>query len=284
MVRAWWQLLRGGNALLSGIASWVGSYLASGNPLYPDIVAVVLTPILITAAGNIENDLCDRDLDRVIKPYRPLVTGAISPTAARVAASAMRILALAVAAYAGAWPLLVALVVVVALTFYNRVLSGWPVLGNVVIAILGALPIVYGALVADRVFADADLDLAMIGAVIAFWLHLPRELIKDALDIDGDRQVGRRTLAALVGARQTARWAAAAMVIAALYVGWSAIHGCFGILYSFGVFATVIPSLILGASQCFFTGSDTETLSRWTVGLKLNMMAGLVWLVLGRIP
>jgi geranylgeranylglycerol-phosphate geranylgeranyltransferase len=281
MVQRWWQLVRGGNVLLAGVAAWVGAYLTSGEWLPINLAAVLLTPMLVTAAGNIDNDVCDLEIDRLIKADRPLVNESIPHHAARVASVVLGLLGLAMGLTSGLFPLEIALVAVLGLFIYNRSLSGHAVLGNTVIAVLGALPILFGSAAVSGDGITMISDAAVVGAVIAFWLHLPREILKDALDIDGDRIAGRRTLAVLYGEKIALRWAALTMAIALLYVVYSAFCGCFGLMFSIGVFLTVIPALILGTLQCAF-GTDDMIALRWTVGLKLCMVAGLAWMVIGK--
>ena len=278
---AWWTLLRGGNALLSGIAAWVGMYLATGKWWTPESWFAVLPPILISAAGNIDNDLCDITSDLRNKPERPLVAGSIRPQTALIAVYSLCLLGVAIAWPGGFVAFGIAVGVAITLFAYNRYLSGRPIAGNVVIAALGALPIAFGAAVARTHTDTVELDGPVIATVIAFWLHLPREMLKDALDTDGDRDAGRLTLPLVIGPLKTARWAGIVMFVAACYIAWSAFCGCFGVLYTFGVLITVMPALLLGAAQCGFNPSG-HVIERWTVGLKLCMAAGLVWLVLGR--
>ena len=279
---AWWTLIRGGNALLSGIAAWVGVYLATGTWWMSEAWFAVLPPVLISAAGNIDNDLCDIASDIRNKPDRPLVTGAISPYAARVAVYILCLLGIALAWPGGFAAFGIAITVVLTLFAYNRYLSGRPIAGNVIIAALGALPIAFGAAVARAHAELVELDGPVIAAVIAFWLHLPREMLKDALDTDGDRDSGRLTLPLVIGPLKTARWAGIVMFVAACYIAWSAFCGYFGVLYTFGVLVTILPALLLGAAQCGFNPSG-HVMERWAFGLKLCMAAGLVWLIIGRL-
>ena len=279
---AWWTLTRGGNALLSGVAGWIGLYLTLGEWWIIGAWFAILPPILIAAAGNIDNDLTDIAADRLNKPNRPLVTGAISTDAARIALHILRVGGLVLAWFGGPVAFGIALFVALVLVAYNRVLSGRPIAGNVIVAMLGALPIVFGAAVAQQYDPTAELDAPVVAAVIAFWLHLPREMLKDALDTEGDRAGGRLTLPLVIGPLKTARWAGIVMFVAACYIAWSAFCGCFGVLYTFGVLITVMPALLLGAAQCGFNPSG-HVIERWTFGLKLCMAAGLIWLILGRI-
>ena len=283
MIRDWWSLIRGFNALLAGAAAWVGMVLATGTWFSSQMILAILPPMLITGAGNIDNDLCDLEIDRRIKPWRPLASLRVSGRAARVAAVLLMLSGLMVALLGGLWPLLIATTVVAFLGLYNHRFSSWPIVGNIVVAGLGALPIMFGATVTLRMGREINLDPPMIAAVIAFWLHLPRELLKDTLDSAGDREAGRETLATIYGEGKPVRLAGALMLLALAYVAWSAFCGCFGTLYSIGVMLTIVPALLLGSAQCLFSPS-LATASRWSFGLKLAMVGGLAWMFLGRVP
>lgn len=278
---AWWTLIRGGNAILSAAAAWVGVFLATGKWWIPEAWFALLPPALITAAGNIDNDLCDITSDIRNKPDRPLVSGAVGVSSARLAVYMLCFAGVVLAWPGGIVAFAISITVAITLFAYNRYLSGRPIAGNVIIAALGALPIAFGAAVARATQPSVELDAPVIAAVIAFWVHLPREILKDALDTEGDRDAGRLTLPLVIGPLKAARWAGIVMLVAAGYIAWSAFSGVFGVLYTFGVIITVMPALLLGAAQCGFNPSG-HVIERWEFGLKLCMIAGLLWLVLGR--
>jgi hypothetical protein len=82
---------------------------------------------------------------------------------------------------------------------YSRVLKphGWP--GNVAVAAVAGLPLAYGALAVGRPAAGA------VPWLVAGWLHLVREVVKDVDDARGDRAIGRRTLPVRIGRDGTLR-------------------------------------------------------------------------------
>lgn len=281
VTRVWFRLARGGNVLMAGAASGIGAYLAFGWTKGPALIGAILAPILIAAGGNIDNDICDLAIDRQIKPDRPVAAGTIRIGAARLVAALLFVAGVIVALLSGWMPALVAVGVVILLWLYNRRLSGVPVAGNVVIAVIGAMPILYGAICTGG--RDPSLwRLPAAGAAIAFWLHLAREILKDVTDQEGDLIVGRRTLAIALGPRVAIRLAAFIMLVGAGFVLWPGIEHWFGHLYLFGVIVTVIPALILGAAQCG-VNPNLYLASQWSFGLKLCMAAGLVWMAVDRL-
>lgn len=278
-IRAWWRLIRGGNVLLSGGAAVLGSYFTWGRLDTSMWLLVPLAPTLITAAGNIQNDLLDRIIDRLSHPDRPLVTGSVSAGAARNVMSVGYVIGLIAAAALSSLALSIAGVVVLGLTLYNLRLSRRPFVGNLAVAIMGALPVLYGGL-STAGFTNERWLLAGTATLIAFWMHLARELLKDAMDIEGDRLAGRRTLPMLLGEKATIRLGAVAMLVAAGFAILPWLTGQLGVIYLVGVLITVIPSLLFGAAQCL--GRPHVAIAAiWSSWLKVTMLAGLVWMVLG---
>ncbi len=276
---AWWRLIRGGNVLLSGGAAVVGVYLSRGVLDLTGLALIPLAPIFITAAGNVQNDLIDRIIDSLNHPYRPLVSGAISLPTARVFMNIGYVMGLLTAAAVSALALTIAGLVVLGLTLYNFRLSRRPLIGNLTVAVLGALPILYGGVSIHGVTTD-DWVLAASVALVAFWLHLARELLKDATDTEGDQRAGRITLPLVFSVSMVIRVGAFVMLIAAGFALLPWYTGDLGVIYLFGVGITVIPSLLLGAAQCF--GRPViPVASLWASWLKIVMVAGLIWAVLG---
>src|SRR5437773_1618059 len=78
-------LIRVRNLLLSAAGVAIGGVLAQGRVVLPGMLRLaMLSAIGLGAAGNVANDLADRDADRVNRPGRPLVSGAVSPNLAIV--------------------------------------------------------------------------------------------------------------------------------------------------------------------------------------------------------
>jgi geranylgeranylglycerol-phosphate geranylgeranyltransferase len=276
---SWWRLTRAGNAIIAGAAAIVGAYLTDRSVDFAYAVWVAFAPMFIVAAGNIHNDLLDLATDRISHPDRPLVTGAISLRAATTVMSVAYVAGLIVAASLSSFALTIAGVVVLGLTIYNHRLSRKQLIGNIVVSAMGALPILYGG-ISLHGLADPRWIIAASAAVIAFWIHFARELLKDAIDVEGDIAAGRRTLAVLQGSRLTIRFGAFAMLIAAALTVWLGTTGWLSTIFLIGSAFTVIPALLLGAAQC--TGRpEIAPASLWASWLKVTMLAGLVWIVLG---
>ena len=91
------KLIRVVNCLLAMVGVGVGAYLTWLQPGYYGPAVASLAAFLICAGGNIANDLMDIETDRVNRPHRVLVRGAISKYEAVVLAVAANLLALILA-------------------------------------------------------------------------------------------------------------------------------------------------------------------------------------------
>lgn len=121
-LRAWSALLRVPNLPTVPGDPIAGALLAmsdraiSGSPPW----TVVLSAVVLYAAGLIDNDLADFDEDSKSRPERPLPSGAVLLRQARVARFTLFALGLVSAATAGLRPLAVAISILLLSIAYNH--------------------------------------------------------------------------------------------------------------------------------------------------------------------
>ncbi len=189
------RLVRVGNLGVSFVGTIVGGLAARGAgialPLgfWVYVVLAAASTALVTAGGNVLNDLLDLEGDRVNHPDRPLVTGAISPAAARILAVGLFVAGIEVAIPVALREPLVGLILAIAvgsLLGYEFRLKARGFVGNLTVALLTGLVFLYGAAAAGNPVVLAPF------AAMAFLATLSREVIKDMEDVAGD--VGRTTL------------------------------------------------------------------------------------------
>ncbi|HUI38916.1 MAG TPA: geranylgeranylglycerol-phosphate geranylgeranyltransferase [Thermoplasmata archaeon] len=189
------RLIRAGNVAVSFAGTVVGGLAARGGGLPTGIwvwVALGLAGLstgLVTAGGNVLNDIGDRDSDRVNHPDRPLVTGGVSLTAAkRLAGTLLVASGVAIVPIVWAAPLLggIWVAAVAALLGYEFRFKAEGVAGNLLVAFLTGAVFLYGGA------AVGNAGVVVPFALMAFGATLSREVIKDMEDAGGD--VERRTL------------------------------------------------------------------------------------------
>jgi geranylgeranylglycerol-phosphate geranylgeranyltransferase len=185
-------LARWENALLSVAGVVLGAW-ATGRPGDARTLVMAGVAVLLTAFANADNDVRDREIDRVAHPNRPLPSGTLSLESARIFVGLTAAGALVLSALLGGAQTLAAVGVIAVMTLYNRGMKAQGVPGNVVVAIVASLPFVFGAWSTGS--PRAGVPLFLVGVP----LHFAREIAKDLDDADGDA-THRRTLPLRVGA------------------------------------------------------------------------------------
>ncbi|HXW67256.1 MAG TPA: geranylgeranylglycerol-phosphate geranylgeranyltransferase [Thermoplasmata archaeon] len=189
------RLVRAGNLAVSFVGTIVGGLAARGAGIgvppsfWLYLLLAAGSTALVTAGGNVLNDLDDIEGDRVNHPSRPLVTGAVSVGSARMLTIGLFVggIELAIPVIL-VYPLLgVILAAALALILsYEYSLKALGLSGNAAVAALTGLVFLYGGA------AAGDALLLVPFALMAFLATLSREVIKDLEDVRGD--VDRRTL------------------------------------------------------------------------------------------
>ncbi len=175
----------------------------------------VVCSVSLAAAGYIINDLHDLETDKINKPQRRVIGTKISETSAKQLYLGLNILALTTGyliSKASGMPSLwmLPLVAIGILYFYAISLKKIPFVGNFVVSLLTALPVILVAFFdllpglnpENQDFVKEVMRIISAYALFAFWTNLIREMVKDAEDIKGDKKQGYSTLAVILGKEQ----------------------------------------------------------------------------------
>ena len=276
----WWSLVRLVRPLnvvmfFAGVA--LGGLLAAGLPAFSGVQGRALalamgSAALIGAGANAINDVFDLAIDRVNRPDRPLPSGAVSVGAARVLWGVASALGVGVSTLLSVKHLGIAVFSVLLLYGYSAHLKRTPLAGNLAVALVLALALLYGGLAV----APTGWGVLLLGAGFAFGSTLAREVAKDVEDAVGDATEGARTLPLVAGPRTAVGVAVGA--VGATLVGFPlAIPAGLGADF----FALGLPAagLLLAAAWALLGATD-ETLERRagraSTLLKVAMLAGIL--------
>lgn len=273
-------IIRPINALLTGVAVFLGIQLGRGEANLFGLIFGPLSAVLVAAFANIDNDIADMTIDRINRPARPLPSGDLSLKTAFLFSLVILAVGLLSARLCGRPVLAVAGGVVVFLVVYNRWGKRRLLVGNLMVAVAGAMPLIYAGLIADP--APGRWKYLWLGFVLGFSFHLAREILKDIQDIDGDTRAGARTLPIVLGVRTTARWSGIYLALIALLAIIPFIVQWLNVLYLCGLIALVILPSVVG---CYRLGHNPtpEEAGKWSSITKAMMAAGLVLLWLGTL-
>lgn len=259
---------------VNGLITFAGAFL--GNALVPVLtweqtLYLALGLFAIVSYGNVDNDLCDLETDRINRPSRPLVRGTLSLGFARSGALVLVFGGLFLLYQASFLCLVQGLLALPILWIYNRFLKRLPFLGNWTV----------GALCAWSIFTPhfPSLPTHVLPAVLfALVLTVVREMIKDAEDLEGDQRAGMQTTAVLLGSQGTVLLARLlwASVLVLIPVPWQA--GIYSGNYLILALIFAVPPLAWG---WFIRGKNVRELHRMSSLLKWGMLGGLIAIAIG---
>jgi len=196
------------------------------DPVMPEwsFALLVLSTVLITAAGNVINDFHDVKADRINSPYRVVIDRFVSRRMAILSHFVLNFIGASLGVFIAMyhwipWLSLIFLLVPFVLWIYSLSLKHKPLVGNLVVSLLtGTVPllvILFEYPLLEETHKEALVDnpdlfipvIMWVGlfSLFAFLSNLIRELVKDGEDIEGDSETGSRTLAIIIGISQL-RW------------------------------------------------------------------------------
>jgi geranylgeranylglycerol-phosphate geranylgeranyltransferase len=261
-------IVRPRNLVLAAAGVAVGGFFALGSVAFPaGLLWAMASALGLGAAGNVANDLADVEADRINRPLRPLVTGAVSPGGALLLGGVAGGLGLWAAWWVSPALFGLGLAALAVMLVYSPLLKSRGLLGNLAVAVVASMPLVYGAA------AVGDWRPGLIPAVLAAFLHLAREVVKDLEDVRGDAEIGRRTVPLAWGMEAGFVTAAAVLVtfVPVSLAPW--LVGPYG--WRYGV---IVSALDVGVAWLIVR------LMNWRLGgaraaLKVAMAVGLAALV-----
>ena len=271
------------------------------KPLYPNagdgvdrqFLFIVITYVLIAAAGYIINDYFDVNIDQVNKPEKVVVGEYISRRWVIFWHLIFSLLGIYISTIAFPfqlyWHIHVAnLATILFLWFYSTNFKKDFLVGNVVISILTAwsIAVVYfskftvAELVHPEVGSTANVrffKLMLLYSAFAFILTLVREALKDMEDMEGDEKFGCKTLPIVWGLMPTkvyiAVWLMVVIVMLAviqifvLPLGW-----WISIIYCLVLIVAPLIYVLVKLPKAF-SSADFTRLSFW---IKLAMFSGIL--------
>lgn len=260
------EITRPINCAITFCSVLLGGWLGTLTLSHPLLLAAI-SATLITAGGNVLNDVCGLQEDRINKPLRPLPSGKISHTTAIVLTIFLLLCGLILGFLLPIPAPWIVLVAVFGLVLYNFWLKRVPLLGNLVVSALGGLAFIYGG------FAAHAYPPARWPALFATLFHLGREILKDLEDIPGDQVLSGSTIPISWG-RSTAR-----VLITGIYATLMILTPLPALIdiYSNIYFALVclLNLLLIYVLIRLFREDSPKTLTHLNLVLKAGMIMGL---------
>ncbi|GGD07423.1 geranylgeranylglycerol-phosphate geranylgeranyltransferase [Hyunsoonleella pacifica] len=180
------------------------------------IILLILATVSIAAAGNIINDIYDKNTDVINKPNKIIIGKSISEKTAYNSFIICNIIGVGIGFYLshriGKSSFFTIFVLISALLYiYSFYLKGIILIGNILISLLVAASILIVGLfeltptltALNRNIQLTFFNIILDYAIFAFMISLLREMVKDIEDIDGDYQSKIYTLPIAIGRERT---------------------------------------------------------------------------------
>ncbi len=190
------QLFRPELPFAAGVCVVLGEIIALGK--FPSLQPLLLgfaCGFFLSGSALILNDYFDLEVDRINAPQRPLPSGKVSPREAVILSMVTGLLGLAAAAFIN-WPALVLSIpfwVIGILYNWKYKQAGLP--GNLMVSSSVAITFILGGIAVGEPWNE----IVWTFSLIAFLIDLSEEIAGDAMDMEGDRKRGSRSIAITMG-------------------------------------------------------------------------------------
>lgn len=258
-------------------------------------LGLVLSTVLITAAGYVINDYHDVRADRINKPEKVVVDLHLSRRSVLLLHLLLNFAGVTAGAvfsllYHVPWMIIVFTGAPLLLWYYSIRLKHVFLAGNLTVSLLTATvpmlvilfeyPLLARNFRYDPVFFPQGLEAILIWigafAFFAFMTNLIREIIKDAQDIEGDSEIDSRTLPISFGLKKTKGVIVILILLTALVLGFfflTFLKDRISLTYYF--LALLVPFIFLIYKTLRSSvARDFEFMSHW---IKFIMLLGLLY-------
>ncbi|MTH16813.1 geranylgeranylglycerol-phosphate geranylgeranyltransferase [Flavobacterium sp. LC2016-01] len=252
---------------------------------------LVLSTVLLAAAGYVVNDIFDVATDSINKPNNVIIGKGISETRAYNIYIGLNITGVAIGFYLSnviLRPSFATIFILIAslLYFYSTSLKQIMILGNFIVALLLALSVIiigvfdlFPAINPENKAQMASLFSILIDyALFAFMINFIREIVKDIEDVNGDYNQGMNTLPIAIGIGRAAKialgFAIIPFILSLLYINTYFMANKLYIATLYG-FAFVLAPLLYFIVKIFSAKSQKEFHHLSTV-LKLILLFGIL--------
>ena len=256
-------MIRIGNASMASLGTALGYWIGSETYHLPTLFVLMGATITALGYGNVVNDIIDVDSDKIAHPTRPLVTGVVSKSVALYFATILAFLALILGFFVSVMTGLAVVIPLILLTLYALYLKGTILWGNIVVALLVAYTLLFGAL-------GGTIDPLIVPAILAALGNFIREIMKDFADYEGDSAAGIRTSAHLSSTVEQLLVVGGGLLYL-LFLPYPFVKGDFGEVYLLIVFVAIFPLHTLWMWQ--WRRKQYKSVAKL---LKIQMVLGLV--------
>ncbi len=253
------------------------------------LALLIISTALITASGNVINDINDVIIDEVNKPSKIIVGKHISENNAFTLYIILTTLAVVcgfLLSNSIDQPFMAVVFILVAflLYLYATTLKSMLLIGNIVISLLVGLVVIitvvfelYPVITPENKEVQKTFFIIMLEfSLFAFVVNLLREWVKDCQDMDGDHAGGRKTLPLVIGRTRTARIAAVCGLGLVIALGWYIYTFLYKNQIAVYYFTFLIVAPLLYVITQLWIADKVSQFKRLSMILKLVLLTGIL--------
>jgi geranylgeranylglycerol-phosphate geranylgeranyltransferase len=237
---------------------------------------IFVSMAFVVSGGFAINDYFDQKTDAIVKPNRPIPSGAVSSRQAVMVSALMFALGLVIAILISFFCFVLLLFDSLLLLFYSAFLKKWSgTVANMVVGFLIATSFWYGEIAALNIvtIASVSLSLTSFGSVGG-------NILRDVLSLEGDLKVNYPTMPKEIGVKSAVEVSAAFLLLSALCAPFPYVVGAakFSYLPIIAIWeaAVLYSSISLLRNQDISNVKQQERIMTMTmILLPLAMIAGV---------
>jgi len=278
------SLIRFRNIIIGSATVLTGSYVTIQVPWNNDLILNVILQMIsvasFMAAGNILNDIMDIEIDKISHPLRSLPSGKMSLKQAwylAILCSIVSILCVSYGAYtlnniALDWaPMTIIWFISFTLMVSYEIgpkTKKYGYLGNFIIGGMLGLVIIYGGASVGKYNHSVTLCIALM----ATFIGISREIIKDVHDVEGDLKWGRRTFPIIIGEQNSRKLAYIFVMLGVISIMLPFVMNWGNLEYWMIMFQGPTMYVLLSLNGPMSTGNDKKAIN----SLLISMVLGLI--------
>jgi geranylgeranylglycerol-phosphate geranylgeranyltransferase len=272
------QLVRPELAIAAGVCVVLGEVVALGA--LPPVRAILLgfmCGFFLSGSAIVLNDYFDMEVDKVNTPYRPLASGIVAPNEAIVLWLIAGLIGLS-ASYGFGFPaLLLCIIFWVIGCLYNGKFKEAGLLGNLMVSSSVGITFILGGMAVGEPWNR----IVWCFAWMAFFIDLGEEIAGDAMDIEGDKKRGSRSIAIMRGRNVALLLSGSFFGLVILISLIPVVFGWLGTSYLLMILLTDI--LIVMYTRQLFRSKTSEEGRKSMRGIYLGALFGLLASIMGQI-
>lgn len=272
------HLFRPELSLAAGICVLTGQILALGDlPTLTIGILGFISVFCLSGSALILNDYFDYEVDKINAPERPLPSGIVSRADVVILTVVTTLIGLTAAYALGLCALLVGVVIWLIGFLYNWRYKRAGLAGNLMVSTSVAATFIFGALTVDAPWNA----IVWTFSLMAFFIDLGEEIAGDAMDMEGDKVLGSRSIALRKGKPYALQVSVFLWGVVILLGLLPVLMGWIGIVYL--AFILVTAALLIFFSFRLLKSEDAITGHRAMRGIYLGATLAIIAFLVGQL-